>query len=291
MCQVTLTIPNGASGKVCFASQASGGTNALHYVQQNALVSALTTRSTITDFASGLTRAQHCISDNANKRLYVVDSDGSGTVYMYDLEAGTSHTYATGVGAAQGIALGPSAGDLYVVGVNSIYLITANSLTSGVLSTLASVGGAGVARDPSNGNLFVTSGGGVLKVTSAGAVTQFVTGLNVPHGIGLDPSTGTLYVAEVNSASLKAITSAGVVSTLETGYFDYPQAVVVDSANEVLYVTDLALNLVVQVSFTGQATGVAAGLAFPRGLALDTNTGAFYVAETLSGKIRKVVVA
>ena len=189
-----------------------------------------------------------------------------------------------------------------------------------------------VAVDASD-NLYVADSGNntIRQVSPAGVVTTLAglagtkgwtngTGSGAlfyePVGVAVD-GNGNVYVADTyNSMIRKVTTPGGVVTTLagsmsapgsndgagSAAHFNYPCGVAVDAAGT-LYVSDLANNIIRQITPAGivttlagsasasqgtnDGTGSAASFANPAGLAVDTN-GNVYVADYLNDTIRKI---
>ena len=180
----------------------------------------------------------------------------------------------------------------------------------------------------SSGNIYVaeTWGNQIRKIDANGTVTTFAgTGIagsadgdvssatfSSPNGVAVD-SSGNVYVADTGNNKIRKIDSSGNVTTLagdgSTGAvngsalsssFNYPSGVAVDSSRNV-YVCDTYNSKIRKIDTSGNVTTLAgngsegsvdgnattASFTAPRGLAVDSH-GDVYVADTFSGKIRKV---
>ncbi len=139
---------------------------------------------------------------------------------------------------------------------------------------------------------------------------------NSPQGLAVDAS-GNLYVADAMNAAIRKITPDGTVSTLagaagaageadgagRAARFNFPAGIATD--NRQLYVADTYNATIRRIALDGVVTTVAgsAGISGgndgtgsyalfnqPAGVAVDpaSDTGAFYVADTGNGTIRRV---
>ncbi|GEM_PF-973707 len=181
----------------------------------------------------------------------------------------------------------------------------------------------------SSGNIYVADMANhrIRKITPAGVVTTLAgsgvsgyadgTGsaakFSSPTGVTVDNS-GNVYVADMYNNRIRKITPAGVVTTLAgssqgtadgTGVaaqFYQPRHLVVD-ASGTIFVTDLGNHRVRKITAAGvvttlagsssgyvDATGTAAKLSAPEGIALDSNSN-LYVVTRGDHRIRKITSA
>ncbi|HEX8616085.1 MAG TPA: SMP-30/gluconolactonase/LRE family protein, partial [Thermoanaerobaculia bacterium] len=145
-------------------------------------------------------------------------------------------------------------------------------------------------------------------------VRTIARGLRNPEGVAVDTRTGIAYVTDTKNHQLKIIQPNGAVSILagsgvpglrdgdgQSAQFKAPRGLVLDAAQNVLYVADSANHAIRRVSLTGTVTtlagsgrpglkdgrGGAAELKEPGGIAID-GSGAIYVADTKNNVIRRV---
>lgn len=149
---------------------------------------------------------------------------------------------------------------------------------------------------------------------------------NAPCGVVLEPAGNTLYVADTNNHVIRQIATFGskTVTTVTgqpalpgyaegdstTAVFNFPRSLVVNAANNLLYVSDTANHTLrrIDLASPGKTTAFVAGVAgntgnadssdgtgataqfnLPMGLALDGTD--IYVADSKNDAIRKITLA
>ena len=145
------------------------------------------------------------------------------------------------------------------------------------------------------GVLYVTGGDGrVVAINPAATRAVIATGLSQPYGIALDESNSNkhLYVAEGGVRQLVRLSLDGSDTLLhmdtdiapsgDDSGLQYPQGLAYDTANKAVLVANLLANRVRRslVSTAGNAIAPAVyldGLATPRGVARDANSGRVFV--------------
>lgn len=231
------------------------------------------------------------IADRANSTIRKMTASGVVTTFAGSGAQGSAN--GTGVAAQfyypEGIAA-DSSNNLYVTdrANNLIRKIT----SSGVVTTLAGSGTAGAAN-------------------GTGTSAQF----NAPYGIAVD-SSGTIYIADSGNNEIRKITSSGIVTTLAgqttagnvdamgtSAQFNTPYGLVVTPSGD-LYVADYGNNTIRRITASGSvttfagdgtlgyidATGIAAELRHPFGIALDS-LGNFYVTDRSNYRVREITPA
>jgi len=219
----------------------------------------------------------------------------AGVTYTITTVAGTDYAgdggpaTAAQLGQAQGL-VADSSGNIYVADAadHRVRKIT----PAGLIMTVAGTGRSGFSGD-----------GG----PAAAAL------LNRPYGLALD-SAGNLYIADLGNLRVRRVSPDGVIRTIAGGGWNVPtpeggdatgarlfgpRNVTVDSEGN-LYTSDFLYNCVYKVTpsgvistivardLPGPASGGASDrLSSPAGLAVDA-TGALYIADSGSKKIRKV---
>ncbi|HVU18429.1 MAG TPA: hypothetical protein VHD32_16110 [Candidatus Didemnitutus sp.] len=160
----------------------------------------------------------------------------------------------------------------------------------------------------------VTSLAGYPGITGSANGTGNAATFNGPRGIAVDKS-GNVFVADSLNHVIRKVTQSGVVTTFSgivgtaghvdgnatTATYNYPSALAFDSAG-ILYVADTYNQTIRKVATDGSAstyvgttlaaghvdaTGTAAKLNLPAGLAFDTS-GNLYISEQGNNTIRKV---
>ena len=221
--------------------------------------------------------------------------DAAGNVFITDRANGAVRkitpasvvtTFLTGIGGPQGLTI-DAAGNLYFGTGQTVFKVTPGGVSSVLAGSSAqgSADGTGAAAQfgdiadlalDAAGNLYVTDSlnNTIRKITPAGVVTTIAgtsgtagsadgTGtaatFSTPSGIAVD-ATGNLYVTDAENGTIRKITPAGAVTTIAG-----------------------------TAGVTGNAdgTGAAASFTFPFSIAVDS-TGNLYVAELISGTIRKI---
>ncbi len=209
---------------------------------------------------------------------------------------GTGGTSGTGAGFflhPSALALSPS-GALYVAD-------TANNC----IKTIASDGTV---------TIFAGKDGAAGSADGTGTAALF----NGPIGMIAD-SASNLYICDTGNATIRKITSAGVVTTIagspgsrgsqdgtgSAALFSTPTGIVMDALGNLL-VTDAtnctirkitSAGVVTTIAGTAKSSGDADGVGAiarfnnPTGVAINTNTGVLYVADTYNNTIRKINTA
>ncbi|MEO6874813.1 MAG: FG-GAP-like repeat-containing protein [Opitutaceae bacterium] len=234
------------------------------------------------------------VADVSNHLIRKVTPAGVVTTF-----AGTAGTpgSADGTGTAatfnypNDVAINPSDNTLYVAdtGNSTIRKITA----AGVVTTLAGTAGSTGSAD------------------GTGAAARFLS----PFGVTTD-TAGNVYVADTYNQVIRRITPAGVVTTLAgsasaPGYtdgsgsgarFDYPIAITIDSATNILFVAEDGASTIRKVTSVGvvttiagsagnsgstDGTGSAARFLSPRSLVVD-GAGNLIVADSGNNLIRQI---
>jgi hypothetical protein len=132
--------------------------------------------------------------------------------------------------------------------------------------------------------------------------------LNGPLGLALD-SSGDLFIADSKNAVVEEVTPSGQLSIVAgqpghsglpipgaatSSYLNSPDAVVVDSANNDLYIADTSNDVIEEVTPAGQLSvvgGIADGFDDPEGLTVDPTTGNVYIADTFDDVVWQLTPA
>ena len=168
----------------------------------------------------------------------------------------------------------------------------------------------------------ITVSGEVTTVAGVPGVAGFQDGptaialFRFPAGVTVDRTNGTIYVSDKDNHVIRTITPDGVVSTIagapgEAGSADaqgsaarfaYPRGLEVGT-DGALYVADTGNQVIRRVTLDGTATTFAGRMRVagsldgaldaarfngPSDVAVDRSTGAIYVADTLSNRIRRI---
>lgn len=164
--------------------------------------------------------------------------------------------------------------------------------------------------------LVVSTLAGQVGVTGSQNGTGTGAKFNVPSEIAAD-TLGNIYVADYSNDTIRKVTPAGMVTTpygsagvagssnTGTGQFNTPNAVAIDSSNNI-YVADSGNNTIRKITSAGvistlagsaghtgsqNGTGAAARFNTPQGIAVDNTSGNIYVADTVNHTIRKITSA
>lgn len=136
------------------------------------------------------------------------------------------------------------------------------------------------------------NGGGYLD--ARGTAARF----SDPVGVAID-GAGNVFVADSSNQVIRKITPAGDVSTFagtphlagnadgRPGVFNFPAAVAVDRATNVVYVADTFNSTIRKITPDGVVSTLAAGLHHPLGLAVAPD-GTIYVADTDADAVVRV---
>jgi len=183
----------------------------------------------------------------------------------------------------------------------------------------------------------LNSGGSVPALTYkqvsafAGTTSGFLDGtgtaakMDGPLGMTMDAS-GNIYFVDSANFRIRKMTPAGVVTTIAgdgysflfygrlknnavgtTASFSWPSGIVLDTANNCLYVTDKENDVIRKVSLTGtyavttfagsgtssslDGTGTAATFKKPNGIAIDPTNTYLYVTDRTGNKIRRITIS
>jgi trimeric autotransporter adhesin len=196
-----------------------------------------------------------------------------------------------------GVAVDPSTGDVFIADTGN-HVIRRVDIKSGILSIFA--GTLGVASSTGDGDaavnatlhypyaIAVSAAGDVYiadyyavrRVSqSTGMITRFAgsldgvgdTGngglaldatLNYPRGVAIDDSSGSVYIVDQSNHAIRRVSSTGIISTFAG-----------------------AATGKVTVN-TGKLAAVNSSLNRPQAVAVDTNTGAVYIADSYNNGIR-----
>jgi DNA-binding beta-propeller fold protein YncE len=237
------------------------------------------------------------VADVETQRIRLVSPTGVVTT----LAGSGSPAFADGTGAAAsfynpyGVAIIPSTGDIIVAdsGNHRIRVVT---YPGGVVTTLAGSGTVGTSSQYADG---------------PGPTASFAS----PSSVAYDPTTGNIVVADTNTSRIRVVTyPGGVVTTLAgsgigfadgigaAAIFQYPRGVAVTPSGVVVVADDVnhRIRLItptgVVTTLAGQTssgttngTGANARFSGPRGVAVNTSTGAIAVADMLNNRIRLIV--
>ncbi len=264
----------------------------------------------VTTLAGGATQVAGADGTGAGASFFApggIASDGAGNLYVADTMNNTIRKVAIATGVVTTLA--GTAGQ--AGGADGTGAAARFSWPNGIVSD----GG---------GNLYVadTTNGTVRKVVIAtGVVTTLANGLTQPSGIAAD-GAGNLYVSDTRDSTIKKVviaTGAVAVFAGTSGQFGHadgtgaaarffaPWGVASDGAGT-LYVGDASNNAIRKIVIAtgavttlagtagwgqyGNADGMGAAARFydPTGIAVD-GTGNLYVADSMNGSIRKVVMA
>jgi sugar lactone lactonase YvrE len=201
------------------------------------------------------------------------------------------------------------------------YSTPQNYVLNAAITTLAPVnsGGSVPALNYKQVSLFAGNITGFLDATGTEAMMKW------PQGIVID-ADGTIYFADSWNQRIRKVTPAGVVTTIagdgyfwawngrllnsangRTASFDYPIGLVLDSANNCLYVADYDNDCIRKVSLTGtyevttfagsgasssvDGTGTGATFNKPFGIAMDPSNTYLYVTDKMGNKIRRITIS
>ncbi|HXB40704.1 MAG TPA: T9SS type A sorting domain-containing protein [Bacteroidia bacterium] len=233
-------------------------------------------------------------------------------------------------------------GDNVVRKVNSLGIITTVA-GSGVIGYSGDNGPATSAKLTSpttvafdkNGNMYIsdTYNNVIRKVTKAGIITTFAgngfggysadgvaatsTSLDLPECVTLD-DTGNVYIADAGNNRIRKVNLAGIISTIAgngmaayggdngiatAAKLSYPTAVLIDTVNHKIFISDNGNNRIRVINSTGiistcAGTGIPgysgngapatnAQLKGPHGLAFD-KFGNIFIADAGNSVIRKI---
>lgn len=204
---------------------------------------------------------------------------------------------------------------------NISYSTPQNYLLNSAITTLAPVntGGNVPALNYKQVSEFVGNVSGFLDATGTAAKMTW------PQGVVID-ANGTIYFADSSNFRIRKVTPAGVVTTIAgDGYsflfygrlrnsangsdasFSYPVGLVLDSANNCLYVADYENDCIRKVSLTGtyavttfagsgassSIDGIGTGATFkkPHSIAIDPSGTYLYVTDKIGNKIRRITIS
>ena len=198
-------------------------------------------------------------------------------------------------------------------GFNEVWKIT----PAGVVSHLASLSGVCDVAPDDNGNVYagVFNSGQIYKINSAGTVSALAVAGAKCYGIAFDRLNGVLYTSDYNNNRIWKVTTNGTASIFagsttagtnngsgSSAGFYHPWGLDTDQYGNV-FVADYGNSTIRKITSAGLVTTVAgtpgvqglvngpavsAKFLAPAGIAVDTNTGNLYVADTFNNCIRLI---
>lgn len=221
----------------------------------------------------------------------IVSAQSSGIVAAYDSATGAFQgTIANGLVNPTGLALDPSAANLYITDSGSGIVWKYNT-ASGTLSQFENLAGStpfGVTVD-NLGNVYVAAENGVIsKFSSAGGAALATTTINsgIPRGIAYvanGPEAGSLLLSVSGPDAIDQLTTSLAVSTLSSTGLSNPRYLAVDPTGSILSVVNagggLNSGFVENYTIPGMAASTGVGsLQGPNGI-LYASTTVGYLAE------------
>jgi hypothetical protein len=204
------------------------------------------------------------------------------------------------------IVVDPNTGNLYISDRDN-HVIRMVSKATGVITTIIGTGRWGYTGD----------GGRAINAT-----------LDTPGGIAIATKTGNIYIADTQNNVIRMMTrSTGILSTVAgttqsssggvissgvpatTIKLDQPGGVAIDALNGDIFIADSRNNVIRMVNGSGIITTIAGNrygrngfsgdggpatdalLSYPTFLAVDTNTGTMYIADSFNYVVRNVIGA
>jgi sugar lactone lactonase YvrE len=287
----------------------------------NLTISSNTTFTFPTTVATGGTYNVSVLSKPASQNCTV--SAGSGTVATANISnvavtcanAGNNHLMG---GTMQGTPLTlTTAVSTYAGSISAAFNSTEGVVSDGANLYVADRNGRKIRK-------VVIATGVVSTLAGSGAVGA-VDGIGTaatfgsPAGIAIDSSKTNLYVTDVLNHNIrKIVIASATVTTLAgsgaAGYadgngtaavFNVPRAIVIDSTNTNLYVTDATNNRIRKIVIAGavvstlagsgtqsvtDGTGTLAAFSYPNGITIDSTDTNLYVTDYSGVTIRKVVI-
>jgi YVTN family beta-propeller protein len=233
--------------------------------------------------------------DSANGRVYAMNTASNNVSVIDDSTNKVVGTIGVGTGPFFG-ALDTANGEIFVTnnGANNVSIIdTATNMVIG--SASVGVSPAGVVYDPANGNMYVADHypnpsniPGFVTVLS-GSTGAYVTTVTVgvcPEGVTYDSATREVYVTDTICSSFGNVTVINgttntVAATIPFGWYTYPDAIVYDQSNGLLYASNaFAGNVSIIDGSTRQVIGTVGAGEHPSDLVYDPTNGVVYVADT-----------
>lgn len=170
----------------------------------------------------------------------------------------------------------------------------------------------GIAAD-SKGNLYIADTGNhrIRRLSPSGILTTFagdgtagLSGLSFPKGLAFD-ALDNLYIADTGNNRIRMVTVAGVLTTIAASGLSSPAALAVDGSGGI-WITDTGNQRIrrfapdggiTTLAGTGQrgfsgdgGAALSAQLADPSGIAIESATGAVYLADRGNQRVRKLVL-
>jgi YVTN family beta-propeller protein len=234
-------------------------------------------------------------ADPSNGKVYVMNI-GSGNVSVIDSSTNTVvGTIGVGSGPYFG-ALDTKNGDLFVTNDYSDNVSIIDT-ASGLVVGTAPVGVApvGIVYDPANGNMYVsdytpssgnTPGSVTVLSGSTGAYVTSITVGTCPWGAAYDSAMNEVYVTDSTCTTFGNVTVINattnrVVTTIWLGWPTYPDAIVFDSSNGLLYAANYAAaNVSIINGSAHKVVGTVGAGEEPTDLAYDSSSGLVYVADS-----------
>jgi len=141
-----------------------------------------------------------------------------------------------------------------------------------------------------SGDLFIAEdrpSGRILRFSNDNLVS-LATGLKNPEGITMD-SSANLFVAETGTGRILKLDSTGKMHIfVEKGIMKNPDNIIYDSRSNVFFVTeDRRPGRILRITVKGKVSTFASGLAYPQGMASDSE-GNLFVSEQGLNRVIKI---
>jgi YVTN family beta-propeller protein len=239
---------------------------------------------------------------NVNSKDLYVTNQASGTLVQVDGRQSTV------IGSTQleyglaGVTADDRTGDVFVADTanDRLYEVTADG---GILrSVQVGTQPLGVAFDSRNGDVYVTNYYANTVSVIDGSTGSLLDNISIPPPTGIgggltdvafDPLNGYLYVSVEgclcstpgNVTIINGATNQ-IIGTIAVWYTPGPSALIIDTQNNELYVTDDFSNAVWAFNASSyQLISVTPVGATPEGIAVDSQTGDIYVTNSGSGNV------